>query len=296
MRLSRLTGGLAFVVAPLAVATSVHANKPSPERAEVLRIQSHFDSVITELRARDVSALSDGQRANRAELVRTLVAYRDRGVFPHNYDFPGLAMPYFVDRKTGTLCAVAHLLESTGRRAIVDRVARTNNNVWVAELAGDSALGRWLDINGLTLAEAARIQVPYVEVQSPAQQARNTAFMVVGPLAVGGAAVTSVWNAWSNADGHRRSVSWTGVASGTLAIAAGSMLVTRPNLSEDARSVGVGATVVGGLSLLLSSQSIYRHRQIVVAEREASRKRVAEATVAPLVAPNAVGASVSLRF
>ena len=79
-------------------------------------------------------------------LIATLDAYRDRGLFPRNYDFPGQLMPYFFDRKTGVLCAVAHLLESTGRRDIVDRVAQMNNDVWVAELAPDSAFGTWLVI------------------------------------------------------------------------------------------------------------------------------------------------------
>src|SRR5688572_19319569 len=109
-----------------------HAVTDSP--AEVARIRAHFDSVLVELAARDLSTLTVAQRANRSGLVTTLVAYRERGVFPHNYDFPGEAVPYFVDRKTGTLCAVAHLLASTGRRDIVDRVARADNNVWVPSL------------------------------------------------------------------------------------------------------------------------------------------------------------------
>lgn len=79
------------------------------------------------------------------------------------YVFPGRAVPYFVDRKTGVLCAVAHLLESTGRRDVVDRVAALDNNIWVAQLAGDTAFRRWLDTHSLTSTEAARIQVPYQE-------------------------------------------------------------------------------------------------------------------------------------
>ena len=71
------------------------------------------------------------------------------------------AVPYFVDRKTGTLCAVGFLLASTGRADIVDRVAGVNNNVYVAELAGDTAFTAWLVEQGITLDEAARIQVPY---------------------------------------------------------------------------------------------------------------------------------------
>ena len=93
MRLSRLIAGLVFVGAPLAVATSVHARSSDPERAEIRRIRAHFDSVLIELDARDVARLSPDQKHRRAQLVATLAAYRDRGVFPHNYDFPDRAMP-----------------------------------------------------------------------------------------------------------------------------------------------------------------------------------------------------------
>src|SRR6476661_1058213 len=143
MRVSGLIAVLALVAAPFGVAPSVHAADPVDR--EVARIRAHFDSVLTELTSRDVSSLSASQRVNRARLTMTLANYRERGVFPHNYDFPGQSVPYFIDRKTGSLCAVAHLLASTGRRDIVDRVARANNNVWVAELAGDTAVASWLD-------------------------------------------------------------------------------------------------------------------------------------------------------
>src|SRR5213075_961843 len=108
------------------------------------------------------------QLARRAAAISTLRGYRNRGVFPHNYDFPGQAVPYFVDRKTGTLCAVAHLLASTGHRDIVDRVSKTDNNILVPQLAGDSAFSAWLSDNGLTLEEAAHIQVPYAQPTSSA--------------------------------------------------------------------------------------------------------------------------------
>src|SRR5262245_8356563 len=118
----------------------------SSDAREIARIRAHFDSVLTELSAYDARFSTAPQVARRQSLIATLRGYRARGVFPHNYDFAE-PMPYFVDRKTGTLCAVAFLLESTGRRDIVDRVAQADNNVWVAQLAGDTALGTWLDQN-----------------------------------------------------------------------------------------------------------------------------------------------------
>jgi len=292
--------GLLLILAPLGIATSVRGPNAA-ERGEIARIRAHFDSVLTELRARDVSSLTALQRANRQQLMVTLAAYRDRGVFPHNYDFAGEAMPYFVDRKTGTRCAVAHLLESTERRDIVDRIARKNNNVWVADLKGDTALATWLDRNGLTLTEAARIQVPYVDVPivTPAQKARNTAFVAIAPAAAGVAAVTTVWNLASNSDGHRRGVSWSGVAAGVLTSTAGVLVMKSPNPPQNAVAIGATTAALGGLSILTSTRSIYRHR--VLAEREAEqKKRVAEATMSPLVgfdgANPSFGASLSVRF
>jgi hypothetical protein len=106
---------------------------------EVARIRAHFDSVLVGLPSRDTHALLPTQRARRSHLLRTLHTYRDAGAFPHNYDFPQQPTPYFIDRGSGVLCAVAHLLASTGRRDIVDRVAAMNNNVYVSGLAGDTA-------------------------------------------------------------------------------------------------------------------------------------------------------------
>src|SRR5262245_25566942 len=126
MNLTRLFAGSA--VALFGVLATVHSvparNSAAPEDTEIRRIRAHFDSVLTELSARDVAHLSSTQRVARARLLETLHRYRDRGTFPHNYDFPGRAVPYFIDRKTGTLCAVGHLLASSGRRDIVHRVAR----------------------------------------------------------------------------------------------------------------------------------------------------------------------------
>src|SRR5262245_38819023 len=298
--LSMRVAGLLLLLAPLGIATS--ARRPNAERAEITRIRNHFDSVLTELRNRDVSSLTAAQRANRQTLMVTLAAYRDRGVFPHNYDFPDAAMPYFVDRKTGTLCAVAHLLESTGRRDIVDRVARMSNNVWVAQLAGDTALATWLDRNGLTLAEAARIQVPYVrdEPMTPAKAARNTMFFAVAPASAVVATTATLWHIVANADGHRPGVSWSGGAAGSLTSTAGVLLMLRSyDASNDSFKIGAAAATLGGLSILTSTRSIYRHR--VIAQREAEeKKRVAEATVSPLVGFDrgnpSLGASLSLRF
>jgi hypothetical protein len=299
MRVSGLIAVLALVAAPFGVAPSVHAADRADR--EVTRIRAHFDSVLTELTSRDVSSLSASQRSNRARLTLALANYRERGVFPHNYDFPGQSVPYFVDRKTGTLCAVAHLLASTGRRDIVDRVARQNNNVWVVELAGDTALATWLDANGITLDEAARIQVPYNSV-SDTEIAAMVTVAVVAPISLATSLVTTMWNGSTNSDGHRRGVSWTGAVSSTLTMASGGLFFA---LADDRkpglRMIGGGVMALGGLGLYTASRSIRTHNDIVRTEREEeARRRVAQATVSPMITGSlsnpGVGATLSLRF
>lgn len=270
---------------------SAPSAQPSATASEVARIRRHFDSVLVELAARDVGALSPAQRAHRTTLISTLAAYRDRGLFPRNYDFPGQAVPYFVDPRTGVLCAVAHLLESTGRRDVVDRVSHGDNNVWVDQLAGDTAFTAWLDANGITLKEAARIQVPYVQPVTKAEEVRNVAFLSVAPFAIGGAAVTSLMNALGNADGHRTGVSKLGLASGVVTTAMGIALVGKTGIAP---AVGASAIAVGGTSVALSTRSIRRNAAIVSA-REAARERQVAASVQPTVdAARGTGARVAV--
>ncbi|HVK78830.1 MAG TPA: hypothetical protein VM734_36270 [Kofleriaceae bacterium] len=128
--------------------------------AEVARIQHHLAGAEAQLRAADVRGLSPDQRARRAALIDELARYRARGRFPRNLDFAART-PYFIDAR-GVRCAMAHLIETHGGGALVARVAATANNAYVAELAGDPELIAWLDANGLTVGEAARIQPSYV--------------------------------------------------------------------------------------------------------------------------------------
>ena len=277
-------------------ATASHADRDADAR-RIARIRAHFDSVLKELAASPATdSIATPASARRTALLATLRAYRDRGDFPHNYDFAGRAVPYFVDRRTGVLCAVAHLLASTGRRDIVDRVAVADNNVWVAQLAADTAFTNWLLHNGLTLAEAARIQVPYVQAETPAQKARNGAFLVVAPVAVGSAIVTTALNALGNSDGHQRATRVVGIAAGAASLALGAMLVTR---SELPTSVGAATAGIGGLSVVLAGRATHRHRSIVARQRDLGRARHVEAAVAPVIDAQdggRAGMMLSLRY
>ena len=154
-----------FVIVSLVAGSAVlfGARRPEPvystRMAEVVRLRSHFDSVDIELKSRDVSGLTESQRARRARLTSWLRDYRNTGVFPKNDKFD-YAVPFFRDTD-GTLCAMAYLIERSGRKDIVDKVARTRNNAYIRELVDDPALVAWLDSSGLSAAEAGRIQPSY---------------------------------------------------------------------------------------------------------------------------------------
>ena len=297
MRLERLVLAAVFALTIIAASTQHATAAPSDAAAaEVTRIRVHFDSVLTSLDRRDVSSLTAEQRSHRTSLIATLRAYQARGLFPHNYDFPGQPTPYFVDRKTGTLCAVAHLLASTGRRDIVDRVARADNNVWVPQLAGDSAFTRWLDDNGLTLDEAAFIQMPYAQPVSEAQVARNVGFAVAAPFALGGALATSLWNATSNADGHSSRLSKIGMISGLATVGLGATVLSK---SEFNHGVAASGVAMGLTSVALSMRSMHNH-SVITAQREAEKARtMAQTAVVPMVDVSnggSAGIAVSVRF
>ena len=132
---------------------------PSAREMEVTRLQRHFDSVDIELKSRNVAGYSASQLANRAQLVSWLRDYRSAGAFPTNDRFAE-PTPFFRD-KDGVLCAMAYLIARSGRTDIVDKVASTRNNAYIAELVDDPALVAWLETWGLSTEEAARIQPSY---------------------------------------------------------------------------------------------------------------------------------------
>ena len=155
----------AMLAGPLALplgARAVPLTGPDPlaRRLEVARLRAHFDSVDAELRHAKALQLTPSQRTAKATLIGWLQEYRDAGKFPRNDQFPKLAMPFFRDGH-GALCAMAYLIERSGRRDLVDRIALTRNNAFIAELANDAELRAWLDSAGLSVNEAARIQPTY---------------------------------------------------------------------------------------------------------------------------------------
>src|SRR3989449_9391303 len=151
---------LAAVLGCALVAAASYGPRADFAAAEQARIRAHLDSVERELRVRDVATLTLSERAARLRNLDVLHGYWVRGVFPQNTDFPGQRVPYFIDR-FGTRCAMAYLIEQSGRRGFVARVAAKHNNARIPELKTDPELAAWLWQNRITLEEAARIQPEY---------------------------------------------------------------------------------------------------------------------------------------
>lgn len=129
----------------------------APSQVELLK--AHYAAAEQELLGRDISSMAPEQRERRARLIEALRAYRERGQFGRNPDSSVERAPIFVD-EGGRRCAVAELLHSTGEDELVARVRAGRNSAWILDLAGDRQFSAWLEHNGLTLDEAARIQAP----------------------------------------------------------------------------------------------------------------------------------------
>jgi hypothetical protein len=133
--------------------------QPFARAAEIARLRAHFDAVDAELRQYRPTQLTAAQRAARLTVITWLRDYRNAGSFPRNDRFPR-PMPFFRDSR-GVPCAMAYLIERSGRGDIVERIALTRNNAFIHDLADDLELRKWLDSVGFSLHEAARVQPLY---------------------------------------------------------------------------------------------------------------------------------------
>ena len=139
-------------------------NTETPGEFEIARVQGHLAQAERDLRARGMRGLTPDQRHARSKHLDRIRAYRERGRFPHNHEFPAKRVPCFVDRH-GTRDVLAHLMESTGQHELVRRVSAERNHATVRELVSDSRIGpdfnAWLVNAGFTVDEAQRLQPAY---------------------------------------------------------------------------------------------------------------------------------------
>lgn len=219
---------------------------------EVARLRAHFDSVDAELRQAATRDLSPAQRAARATLIGWLREYREAGSFPLNDRFPDRAMPFFRDSR-GVLCAMAYLIDRSGRHDLVNTVAATRNNAFIPELAGDPALSTWLDSAGLSVAEAARIQ-PFYEPVPEDEPGVGTGYAITSILVGGSSLATLGLNAFD----PTRATGWAGVIAGTASLIVGAVKLDEAGPTDDvaaADMIAGGSALVFGVYRLLTSTS-----------------------------------------
>lgn len=231
---------------------------------EVGRLRAHFAQVDRELTSRDVSHLTPAQRRARETHIARLRSYAAAGVFPKNTRHPGAYVPYFVD-DAGTRCAMAFLIEQSGAGDYVARVAARMNYAYIGAIARDVQLGaalhEWLDANGLTLDEAARIQPAYngdpcCTIDDP-PSAVPTSYKVGSGAAVVTGLTTIALNASLLRLGlSRRTGGWIGLGVGTAGFLLGASALDEGDEYATWRVVngGIGIMAVGvALHTLLSS-------------------------------------------
>lgn len=260
-----LTAAIAVAALLLCPAAVVQASSSDLSRSDVRmptekqRLQAHFLQVEAELRRRDVSRLSAAQRAARQRLIAWVGEYRVRGVFPRNAQVSGRRVPIFRDNYR-TLCAMAYLIDRSGRADIVDKVAATRNLAYIPELADDPELVTWLHENGLMLDEAARIQPAYGFLETPERQAarreinrytsRTNTALTLNTLSIGVNAIAL------SKPAHRQAFGGVGVLTGLYGLVLG---LNEPD--RDRTRTGLAARwnfMMGGVSLALGIYNLTR--------------------------------------
>jgi hypothetical protein len=287
-------------IALAAVLTSLNDDpETSFDRREIERLQAHFDSVLSELRARDVSYLGPSQRRARGHVIRTLESYRNAALFPHNHELSAGRVPYFRDAH-GTLCAMAYLVAASGRTDIVNDVVAERNNAYIPDLASNARLGAWLDSVGLTVAEAARIQPTYqprppltvVEDHDPSRY-------IPPSLALGvPAVITTILNWRAPREKKTDAALVVGALSGAAtAILGGSIL------ADDRRgamgSLGAADAVVGSAAVVVAvRRSLRRARAVPVRPPDATSESRVSVALVPVRGASGVSSvgRVQIRF
>lgn len=131
------------------------------QRLETRRIREHLLRTERALRAADYDHLEGAGRRRRERTLERLAAYREAETFPTNRSESERVSLFVGD--DGVPCAVAHLLLEAGREDIVDEVMATDPTARIEEVPDEHPLIEFVEENGLTRAEAARIQPTYPE-------------------------------------------------------------------------------------------------------------------------------------
>ncbi|HYU51546.1 MAG TPA: hypothetical protein VEK37_01320, partial [Gemmatimonadaceae bacterium] len=194
-----------------------------------------------------------------------------------NDKFSDRAVPFFRDSH-GTRCAMAYLVDRSGRGDIVDHITKTRNNAFIRELTDDQALVAWLDASGLTVDEAARIQPQYgpypVIVSDEKRVSPNYAILSMG---LSGASLGSLgFNVFTP--------SWTsagvGLTAGVATIIAGAAHLEDPIGNK---KVAIANTTVGSLAAIgaLRAMFLTRHAHERATVEASGKRLLSETSISP---------------
>jgi hypothetical protein len=161
-----------------------------------------------------------------------------------------------------------------------------------------------LDEQGITLAEAARIQPSYVKGEDGSVGVGDVAVIAGGARAIVGTAVgTSIWNTRGNATGRSQFGNVLGVTSGILTTVIGASIAGSSEGMVE-RGVGVATAVAGGVSVALGARGFSRRSRAKAAVRDRrpgqeNARGARPASIAPIFAmgrnPSA-GMAMQIRF
>ena len=227
----------------LILVLTLFSHEPRFSVDEIGRVRRHLEGAERMLASRDLSTLARQQCDARARRTAELREYRLRGVFPHNHR-QHERTPVFVDEH-GTRCAMAYLIERSGEKDLVARIAASRNLSRIRDLADDAELAAWLVRNGLTLAEAARIQPQYGETQNLERTSAIATAAIGAGLGFGGVVLNSA-TAKSQTSRNIRGLSGIllgliGAGLGTAAVAADQDVV----LAVGVLDIGMGLVSTG---------------------------------------------------
>jgi uncharacterized protein YbaR (Trm112 family) len=126
-------------------------------------------------RARLRAKLADARKAN----LERFRAYQAKGIFPSNVYTSG-ALNVWRDQD-GNYCAAATIIRTSGQTALVDEVAASDNFIKLADVTSGPLMD-WILTSGLTQAELALIQRPFVGVaKQPALEPVPETIIAVDP-------------------------------------------------------------------------------------------------------------------
>jgi hypothetical protein len=282
---------VAAVLLPLHDTDSVSESLARWQRDEIAHVRRHLEGAERVLLGADTRDLSPRQREARARNIAILHAYRQRGVFPRNLDFPSQRVPYFVDDR-GVPCAMAYLIACSGRRDIVDRVRTTRNNARIRELANDRDLIAWLDQSGMTVAEAARIQPDYGPAPEPESVTPGYAMATAAASFANGA--TIVWNLKS--DRHGAAQRRQGVLTMAIGVCSVGLGAAKFDDQSGAQGLGIWNAALGLVSIVTGAQAVHQGNRDIAsnAETAAARGRAVLAVGPVLESP--LGLRLTLSF